>query len=222
MLLGSEECDEKSEPKVAPLISDGRSRPLTPLARSTVHRLSPRALPANFLTMPAPLSSRSRSPIWARGTNASRGQEVPAPGRRRSVSAPRRPTAGAAAQRLALDLGRPRPLPPRVRARSAPPRARPDAAGTLREAKRRHSQEQQQASQEARSREQAQELMRLRRSLKALSVERDELRAFKEGAEKSVKQRERRWILEKSALSARLLEMESGFAEQARVPAAAA
>ena len=58
--------------------------------------------------------------------------------------------------------------------------------------------------------------MRLRRSLKALSVERDELRAFKEGAEKSVKQRERRWILEKSALSARLLEMESGFAEQVR------
>ena len=58
--------------------------------------------------------------------------------------------------------------------------------------------------------------MRLRRSLKALSVERDELRAFKEGAEKSVKQRERRWVLEKSALSARLLEMESGFAEQVR------
>jgi hypothetical protein len=171
--------------------------------------------------MPGP-TPRSRSPIWARGTNASRGQEVPAPGRRRSVSAPRRPTAGAAkqrlaqdlslAQRLALDLGRPRPLPSRTRARSAPPRARPDAAGTLRESKRRHSQEQQLA----------QELTRLRRSLKAISGERDELRAFKESAEKSVKQRERRWVLEKSALSARLLEMESGFAEQACAPATAA
>ena len=121
--------------------------------------------------MPRP---RSRSPIWARSTSASRGQEVPAPGRRRSVSAPRRPTAEQQqrfAQRFAEDLGRLRPLPSRTRARSAPARARPDASGTLRGARRKHAQEQQHAALEARAREQAAELCRLRRSLKALTSE---------------------------------------------------
>ena len=126
----------------------------------------PRGLAPICLRMPAS-RPRSDSPIWARSTSASRGQEVPAPGRRRSVSAPRHPTAGAAARRFALNLGRPLPLPSRARARSAPARARPDAAGTLR-ARLKHAQEQQHAALEARSREQAAELCRLRRSLKAL------------------------------------------------------
>ena len=159
-------------------------------------------------------------PIWP-----PRHREAPAPTKKRASSAPRRnylkPTAAANARSASAPA---RARPTTVRASRPPPPPREPPGGH------RHERAAVREAQDAALKRQAQEIAKLRRSLKVLTAERDELKLFKEGVEKErragdaqLRQREaqqkRKWHAEKDKLAARLRDCEAGFEEQMRLEA---